>query len=81
MSCTPSAPATLENLPAFPAIRRRPLETLQVNLGYRCNQACTHCHVDAGPKRTEMMSEETVSLVVDYAIERGVSFESYTLLN
>ncbi len=72
MSCTPSAPATLENLPAFPAIQRRPLETLQVNLGYRCNQACTHCHVDAGPKRTEMMSEETVSLVVDYAIERGV---------
>ena len=40
----------------FPPIRRRKLETLQVNLGYRCNQSCTHCHVAAGPNRTEQMS-------------------------
>jgi len=38
----------------FPAVRRKRLETLQVNLGYRCNQSCVHCHVNAGPTRTEM---------------------------
>ncbi len=36
------------------------IETLQVNLGKLCNQACKHCHVDAGPKRTEMMTVEAV---------------------
>lgn len=45
---------------AFPAIRRARLETLQINLGYRCNQSCVHCHVAAGPERTEQMSAETV---------------------
>ena len=45
----------------FPLIRRRPLQTLQVNLGYRCNQQCLHCHVDAGPNRREEMSLETVA--------------------
>ncbi len=54
-------------LPLFPAIRRGKLETLQVNLGYRCNQACAHCHVDAGPLRTEEMSAETVELVLEFA--------------
>ena len=54
-------------LPAFPALRRQRLETLQVNLGYRCNQACTHCHVDAGPLRTEQMERETADLVLDFA--------------
>jgi radical SAM/Cys-rich protein len=48
----------------FPAIKRRALETLQVNLGYKCNQTCLHCHVNAGPTRTEMMSRETVDQVV-----------------
>ena len=48
----------------FPALRRRPLQTLQVNLGYRCNQQCLHCHVDAGPNRTEVMSRETVGQVL-----------------
>lgn len=38
---------------------RRPLTTLQVNVGKRCNQACSHCHVDAGPKRTEQMERAT----------------------
>jgi len=50
----------------FPAIRRERLETLQVNVGYRCNQACVHCHVDAGPKRTEEMDAATVALVVEF---------------
>ncbi len=58
--------ATLPRLEtsSFPAIRRRRLETVQVNLGYKCNQACLHCHVNAGPTRTEMMNAETASEVV-----------------
>ncbi len=58
--------ATLPLLKAtdFPPIQRGRLETLQVNLGYRCNQACLHCHVNAGPNRTEMMSRETVDQVL-----------------
>jgi len=47
----------------FPALRRGPLTTLQVNLGYRCNQACRHCHVGAGPQRTEMMEPATLALI------------------
>jgi radical SAM/Cys-rich protein len=49
----------------FPSLRRRALATLQVNLGYRCNQTCVHCHVDAGPNRREMMDEATSELVVE----------------
>ncbi len=58
--------ATLPLLKAtdFPSIQRGRLETLQVNLGYRCNQACLHCHVNAGPNRTEMMTRETVDQVL-----------------
>ena len=48
----------------FPALRRREIATLQVNLGYRCNQRCLHCHVNAGPHRTEAMSAETVDEVI-----------------
>src|SRR5258706_6068562 len=48
----------------FPALRRSRLETLQVNLGYKCNQSCVHCHVNAGPTRTEMMSRETLADVL-----------------
>jgi radical SAM/Cys-rich protein len=50
----------------FPALRRRKLEALQVNLGYKCNQSCLHCHVNAGPTRTEMMSRETVGDVLAF---------------
>ena len=49
----------------FPTIRRARLRTLQVNLGYRCNQQCLHCHVAAGPKRTEVMESAIVDLVVE----------------
>ncbi len=58
--------ATLPLLRAtdFPPIQRRRLETLQVNVGYRCNQTCLHCHVNAGPKRKEMMSRETADDVL-----------------
>ena len=50
----------------FPVIRRAALETLQVNLGYLCNQSCLHCHVNAGPKRTENMDRETVNDVINF---------------
>ncbi|MDX5445316.1 MAG: arsenosugar biosynthesis radical SAM protein ArsS [Zoogloeaceae bacterium] len=57
--------ATLPLLQAteFPPIRRRTLTTLQVNLGYRCNQTCLHCHVNAGPNRREMMDAATLALI------------------
>jgi len=54
---------TLSDPSSFPAIRREILRTLQVNLGYRCNQACSHCHVAAGPWRQESMEAATVSLI------------------
>lgn len=50
----------------FPPIRRDSLDTLQVNLGYTCNQSCLHCHVNAGPKRTEQMSLVNINYVLDY---------------
>ena len=50
----------------FPAIRRGKLETLQINVGYRCNQSCVHCHVNAGPNRTEEMAGAVADLVLDY---------------
>ena len=49
----------------FPTIKRDRVQTLQVNLGYRCNQTCVHCHVNAGPNRTEMMDEDNIAAVVD----------------
>jgi radical SAM/Cys-rich protein len=50
----------------FPALRRRVVDTVQVNLGYRCNQSCVHCHVNAGPNRTEEMTIETIGAVIDF---------------
>lgn len=50
----------------FPPLRRRAVDTIQVNLGYRCNQSCLHCHVNAGPNRTESMTLETIGAVVDF---------------
>ncbi|MDQ6620275.1 MAG: arsenosugar biosynthesis radical SAM protein ArsS [Pseudomonadota bacterium] len=60
--------ATLPLLQAtdFPPIGRRQLETVQVNLGYRCNQSCVHCHVAAGPHRTEQMSGPNVESVLEF---------------
>lgn len=49
---------------SFPAIRRARLSTLQVNLGYLCNQQCQHCHVNAGPNRTEIMASQTRQEVI-----------------
>ncbi|MEY2668458.1 MAG: hypothetical protein RJA59_1096 [Pseudomonadota bacterium] len=54
----------LRDPPSFPSLRRDRVAILQVNLGYRCNQACLHCHVEAGPLRTEEMSDEVVEDVL-----------------
>ncbi|MBW9257648.1 MAG: arsenosugar biosynthesis radical SAM protein ArsS [Candidatus Thiodiazotropha sp. (ex. Lucinisca nassula)] len=56
----------------FPNIQRDRLETLQVNLGFLCNLSCVHCHVNAGPKRTEMMSRETVGDVLRFLRRQGL---------
>ncbi|WP_366145462.1 hypothetical protein [Methylovulum sp.] len=53
--------ATLFKSTDFPTITRKPPEILQVNPGYLCNLSCTHCHVNAGSKRTELMDEATVA--------------------
>ena len=57
----------------FPALRRQRPDTLQVNLGYTCNQSCVHCHVNAGPNRTEQMSRETAGQVLDVLRAGGIS--------
>ena len=56
----------------FPPLRRRQLTTLQLNLGYTCNQSCLHCHVNAGPNRTEQMDAGTIDLVLAVIDARGV---------
>ncbi len=58
---------------SFPALHRTRLDTLQVNLGYLCNQECEHCHVNAGPKRTEIMDRATVDHVLAYLRSSKVS--------
>ncbi|RMH52898.1 MAG: radical SAM/Cys-rich domain protein [Zetaproteobacteria bacterium] len=67
----------IETLPhlnriGFPTIAREELRTLQVNLGYRCNQRCRHCHVAAGPHRQEMMSPENVAVVIDFLASAAI---------
>lgn len=62
----------LLKLTDFPAIRRGKLDTLQVNLGYRCNQTCLHCHVNAGPTRREMMDTGSIDLVIEVLKARKI---------
>jgi len=50
----------------FPDIHRDKLNTLQVNLGYICNQSCLHCHVNAGPKRTEIMALTEIDALLHF---------------
>ena len=57
---------------AFPPIRRAKLDTLQVNLGYLCNISCIHCHVNAGPRRTELMTRETMEVAIEFARRHGL---------
>lgn len=56
----------------FPPLRRARLTTLQANLGYRCNQACLHCHVAASPKRTETMSWATMRILLEFLARQGI---------
>lgn len=56
----------------FPAIRRAALQTLQMNLGYVCNLACNHCHVEAGPKRTELMDRATMGTALEFIRAQGI---------
>jgi len=62
----------LEKVP-FPAIRRRRLDTLQINVGYRCNQSCVHCHVGASPHRTEEMTAEVADTVLEFLRNRRIA--------
>ena len=57
----------------FPSIRRNRLDTLQVNLGYLCNQQCLHCHVDASPRRTEIMDRKTIDNVIEFLANQAIS--------
>ena len=61
----------LEAIP-FPALRRGRLDTLQVNVGYRCNQSCFHCHVNAGPNRTEEMTGDVADTVLAFIARRRI---------
>jgi radical SAM/Cys-rich protein len=56
----------------FPSLKRGRLETLQVNLGYLCNQQCQHCHINAGPNRTEVMDEATACAVIRFIDNYGI---------
>jgi radical SAM/Cys-rich protein len=58
---------------AFPEIRRASLHTLQVNVGYRCNQSCLHCHVAASPHRTEDMTADVADLVLRFLERRRIA--------
>lgn len=57
----------------FPSIARDRLTTLQVNLGYLCNLSCVHCHVNAGPSRTEQMDSDTADLIIEIMQLRGIA--------
>jgi radical SAM/Cys-rich protein len=59
-------------------LRRGPLRELQVNIGRRCNQACSHCHVDAGPKRPEVMSWETMEKILAWSRAAGITAADIT---
>jgi radical SAM/Cys-rich protein len=57
----------------FPSLRRKKLDTLQVNLGYLCNQQCLHCHVNASPRRKEIMQRKTIDDVLEFIDTQGIS--------
>jgi radical SAM/Cys-rich protein len=57
----------------FPALKRGRLDTLQVNVGYRCNQSCFHCHVNAGPNRSEEMAGDVADAVIEFIERRHIN--------
>ena len=56
----------------FPPLTRAALQTLQVNLGYLCNLSCTHCHVNAGPKRRELMDRDVADLALEFIHRKNI---------
>tara|TARA_R100001369_G_scaffold29172_4_gene52763 strand:- start:257920 stop:258981 length:1062 start_codon:yes stop_codon:yes gene_type:complete len=52
-------------------LKPKKLEILQLNLGYMCNQVCSHCHVDAGPDRKEIMTKETMEQCLEVIRSTG----------
>ncbi len=59
-SSFPKSPISFEEKLGGKELFARTIDTLQVNVGKLCNQACKHCHVDASPKRTEIMTRKTI---------------------
>lgn len=68
----------LLQLTDFPRLQRKALTTLQVNLGYQCNQTCLHCHVNAGPTRKEMMDAENLALIPEVIRARSIQLLDLT---
>ena len=68
-----SRPLIIRSSTDFPALRRGALDTLQVNLGYMCNLSCVHCHVNAGPNRTEMMDDDNLELIPEVLARHRLS--------
>lgn len=64
LDAQPSFDRALQEHGAAPLVRGR-ARTLQVNVGKRCNMACHHCHVEAGPKRTEIMTRQVAERVIE----------------
>lgn len=56
----------------IPDIKKGQLKILQLNIGYMCNQTCSHCHVDAGPNRKEMMSMKVLKRCLSLMIENKI---------
>lgn len=71
--CSPAS-----DVQSFPSLRRDSLEILQVNLTYRCNQSCSHCHVNASPSRSEVMTADIVELIPAVLRARGFTTLDFT---
>jgi radical SAM/Cys-rich protein len=54
-------------------LRAKGVDILQVNIGYKCNMACKHCHVAAGPDKNQEMDRETVEAVLDVLKENNIN--------
>jgi radical SAM/Cys-rich protein len=59
-------------------LRRDAIHTVQINLGRLCNQSCHHCHINAGPQRTEIMSRETMMLAIEFVRHTGAATADIT---
>ena len=62
----------------FPTIFRKKIDTLQINLGYKCNQSCFHCHVNASPDRKEVMQKDIVDACLNFIYQNKIKFIDLT---